>query len=165
MDIQAFLSDPLHWVLITFVLFVGGVFNIVKKLLFKTLDERSAKIESELKEAESLRAEAAAVLALYKQKQAQYTKEAENILKQAREDAGHMAEHADRELKAQLDARVQAALDQIAQEEVRAINEVRSHIVDISLAAARSVVVQQLESTPQQELLKVALSDIDRKIH
>ena len=57
------------------------------------------------------------------------------------------------------------ALHEIGQEEIRAINDIRSHIVDISLAAARSVIIQHIESVPQQELLKLALSDIDRKIH
>lgn len=165
MDMQALLNDPKTWVTITFVLFVGGVYKKAKQLLFKVLDERSAKIEAELKQAQALREEAEKVLALYKQKQAEYTKEAENILRQAREEADMMATHADKELKAALDTRLQAAMDNIAQEEARAINDVRSHIVDISLAAARSLVVHHIESTPQQELLKLALADIDRKIH
>lgn len=165
MDFQALLSNPLFWVTVTFVLFVGGVFKTVKKLLFKVLDERSAKIAAELKQAQALREEAEKVLALYKQKQAEYTKEAETILQRAREEAEHTAAHADKELKAALDMRVQAAMEEIAQEEVRAINEVRSHIIDISLAAARNVVTQQVATTPQQELMKLALTDIDRKIH
>lgn len=165
MDMHALLTDPKTWVTITFLLFVVGTFKKVKQLLFQILDERSRKIEAELKQAAALREEAEGVLALYKQKQAQYTKEAEEILRKAREDADRMAKHADQELKTMLDARVQAALEEIAQEEVRAINDVRAHIVDISLAAARMVVVQQTQSTPQHELLTLSLADLDRKLH
>lgn len=165
MDIQTYLTEPKTWVIITFVLFVGGIFKTAKKMLFRVLDERSAKIDAELKQAQSLREEAEKVLALYKQKQAEYTKEAADILRQAREDAEQMVKHADKELRAALDARMEHALHEIGQEEIRAINDIRSHIVDISLAAARSVIIQHIESVPQQELLKLALSDIDRKIH
>ena len=58
-------------------------------------------------------------------------------------------------------SRTLAALQRVA----RAIAEVRENIVDISLAAARAVVIGQIQTTPQQELLSLALSDIDRKIH
>lgn len=165
MDFHALLSEPLTWVVITFVLFIGGVFKIVKKLLFKVLDERSAKIDAELKQAQALREEAEAVLALYKQKQAEYTKEAQAILAKAREDADMLATHADRELKAVLDTRMQSALDEIAQEEARAITDVRAHVVDIAMAAARNIVLQHIKATPQKELLNLALSDIERKVH
>lgn len=165
MDLHAFFSEPKTWVTITFLLFVGGMFKKIKQMLFHVLDERSAKIAAELQKAQSLREEAEAVLALYKKKQAQYTKEAEDILRQAREEADHMVAHAERELKIALDARMQVALEEIAQEEIRALHDIRGHVVDISLAAARSVIIQHVESTPQQELIALTLADIDRKIH
>ncbi len=165
MELQELLSEPETWIIVTFLLFVGGVFKTVKKLLFKVLDERSAKIDAELKQAQSLREEAEKVLALYKKKQAEYTKEAAEILSKAREDAEQMVKQADKDLQGALDARMEHALNEIAQEEARAINDIRSHIVDISLAAARTVVKQHIETVPQQDLLKLALADIDRKIH
>lgn len=161
----AFFSDPKTWVLIAFVMLVAGLYKRVARMLARLLDERTAKIAEELETARRLRKEAEAVLAQYKQKQAEYTREAQAILGKAREDADLLAAHADAELKKALDARMEHALEKIAQEEARAINEVRSHIVDIALAAARAVVIKHIESTPQQELLKVALADIDRKIH
>ena len=158
-------QNPVTWVAIAFVILVSILYKKISPVAAKVMDERSAAIANELETARRLRVEAEEVLALYKQKQAEYTKEAELILRKAREDADAMAAHADTELKAALDARMEHALDKIAQEESRAIAEVRSHIVDISFAAAKAVVVKQIESTPPQELLKLALNDIDRKIH
>ena len=54
MDIQTYLTEPKTWVIITFVLFVGGIFKTAKKMLFRVLDERSAKIDAELKQAQML---------------------------------------------------------------------------------------------------------------
>ena len=158
-------SDPKSWIALAFVLLIGAIYKKVARLLAHTLDARSAKIEAELNEARALRQEAEAVLALYKQKQAEYMKEAEAILKEAREGADRLAKHADDELKTALDARMQHALQKIDQEEANAINEVRQHVVDISLAAARSMIVEHVSAMPQQDVIKLALSDIERKIH
>jgi F-type H+-transporting ATPase subunit b len=162
---EGYFADPVTWIALAFVLLIAGLYKKVGKLLANVLDERSAKIGQELATARALREEAEAVLALYKQKQAEYTKEAESILRKAREDADISVAHADKELKAKLDERTQNALEKIAQEEARAISDVRSHVVDISMAAARAIILQHVESAPQQELLKLALSDIDHKIH
>jgi len=162
---EGLFSDPAVWVALAFVILVAGLFKPVSKLMAKGLDERSAKIAEELAAASRLREEAEEVLAVYKKKQAEYTKEAEQILKRAREEADNNAKHGDLELKAALEARTANALEKIAQEESRAIAEVRAHIVDISLAAAKAIVTDQVSKTSQQELMKLALADIDRKIH
>lgn len=162
---EGLFSDPGVWVAMAFVILVAALYKKVSRLMGKALDDRSAKIEEELATARNLRVEAEKVLALYKQKQAEYTKEAEAILRKAREDADRAAAHADKELKVALDARMEHAMEKIAQEEAKAIADVRAHVVDISLAAAKAVVLQHIESVPQKDLLKLALSDIDRKIH
>lgn len=165
MSSEGLFENPKFWVVLAFVILVATLYKKVARLLANMLDERSAKIAQELDHARRLREEAEIVLAQYKQKQAEYTKEAGEILKKARLDADAMAAHADKELKAALDARMQHALEKIAQEETRAIADVRAHVVDIALAAARAIVVEQVQSMPQDELVKLALSDIERKIH
>lgn len=162
---EGLFSDPKIWVALAFAILVALLYKKVARMLGATLDERSAKIGQELAEARRLREEAEEVLALYKQKQAEYTKEAAIILRDARVDADNLVAHADAELKVALEERTRHALDKITQEEARAISDVRAHVVDISLAAARAVIVKHIEATPHQDLLKLALSDIDRKIH
>lgn len=162
---EGIFANPTLWIALAFVILVGLLYKKVAKLLASTLDERSAKIEHELNTARKLREEAEEILALYKQKQAEYTKEAEAILRKAREDADQSAAHADKELKKALEARTQHALQKIEMEEERAISDVREHVIDISLAAARALILKHIESVPQEELLKLALTDIDRKLH
>lgn len=162
---EGFFSDPARWVALAFFVLVALLYKKIARTFATVLDARSAKIAQELETARKLREEAEAVLAEYKKKQAEYTKEAEQILKRAREEADNNAALGDAQLKAALDARTANALEKIAQEEARAIADVRAHVVDISLAAARAVIMQHIEKTPQAELMKLALSDIDRKIH
>ena len=159
------LEDPRFWVAVAFFTFVILSYKKIAMLLLKALDDRSAKIKQELDQARSLREEAEGMLAEYKEKQAHYLKEAESILNDAKRDADAMRAHGETELKTALEERMKHALDRIAQEEANALNEVRNHVVDIALAAARALIAEHVSTLSQDELVKLALTDIERKIH
>ena len=57
------------------------------------------------------------------------------------------------------------AMDRIAQEETQAVADVRNHVVDLALAAARSLIAEHVATLSQDDLMKLALTDIERKIH
>jgi F-type H+-transporting ATPase subunit b len=158
-------QEPKFWVSAAFVVFVALIYKKAANFITGALDSRSQKIKEELDQASALRTEAERVLAEYKQKQAEYLKEAEQMLSKAREDAGMMRANAERELKLAMDARTQSAMDRIAQEETKAIEEVRHHIVDISLAAARSIMSERATKSDASDMVRVTLADIERKIH
>lgn len=159
------LEDPRFWVAVAFVVFIALSYKKIAGLASRALDDRSAKIKSELDEARRLRMEAESVLEQYKQKQSEYLKEAEAMLTNAQKDAEAMRSFTETELKAALEVRMKQAVDRIAQEESNAIADVRNHVVDIALAAARSLIADHVSSLSQDELIKLALSDIERKIH
>lgn len=159
------ISEPKFWVAVAFVLLVSLSAKKVAVSLFSVLDKRTDKIKAELEAARAIRAEAEGVLALYKQKQAEFSKEAENILAKARSDAETNSNNAQQQLKITLDARLKQAMEKIAQEEASAIEDVRKHIVDIALNTARDIISEQMTNLPQEELTKIAISDIERKIH
>ena len=159
------LSDPKTWVAAAFLIFVALSYKKAAKFMLTALDERSAKIKAELDQARNLREEAERVLAEYKRKQAEYLRDAEQMLAKARDDAEMMRAQAEKELKTAMDARMKNALEKIAQEEDKAIQDVRNHVVDIALAAARAIIIDHVSSLPQDELLKLAIADIERKIH
>lgn len=159
------INEPKFWVTAAFVLFVFLSAKKITVLLFSFLDKRSAQIKQELEAARNLRIEAEETLALYKQKQAEFSKEAENILAKARADAETNSLHAQAELKNVLDARIKQATDKIAQEEAAAIADVRNRIVNMALDTARTVIKGQANKMPQDEFIKSAVSDIEQKIH
>ena len=87
------------------------------------------------------------------------------MLQDARRDAEMLRTQAEQDLKIALAARTKHALERIAQEESKAIADVRNHVVDISLASARTLIAEQISTMSQDELIKLALTDIERKIH
>lgn len=157
--------DPHFWVAAAFVLFIFLTGKRITGLLFAFLDKRSAQIKNELDAARALRIEAEETLTLYRQKQEEFSKEAENILAKARSDAEASNAHAQAELKTALDARLKQATDKIAQEETAAIADVRNRIVNLALETARTVIAGQTNKIPQDEFIKAAVSDIEQKIH
>ena len=165
MEHESLLSDPKLWVTAAFLTFVILAYKKIAGILTSSLDARSARIKSELDEARRLREEAESVLADYKRKQAEYLKEAEQMLEDAKRDAEQLRSYAEAELKASLDARMKQAVERIEQEEAAAITDVRDHVVDIALAAARNIISDQVGTMSQEELIKLALSDIERKVH
>jgi F-type H+-transporting ATPase subunit b len=160
------LHEPKFWVTVSFLLLLALlVYKKVPAMVCRMLDDRAAKIKAELEQAQKLREEAELVLAQYKQKQAEYLQEANAMLQKARADADAIVAHAQNELKDSLDARMKQAVDKIAQEEAKAIDDVRNHVVDIALAAARAIIVDQVGNLSQEELVKLALTDMERKVH
>ena len=158
-------QNPVVWIAASFVLFVLLTYKKIWLFVTRALDERSAKIKAELDQARELRLEAERVLADYQRRQAEYLKEAEQMLQKARQDADALSQSAEQELTAELEARMKHALDRIAQEEERAIQDVRNHVVDIALAAARQIIIDQSKQVSKDDLIKLALADIERKIH
>lgn len=159
------LSDPRFWVALAFIVFLALTYRKIAAFALRALDERSAKIKVELDEARRLREEAEQVLQQYKQKQAEYLREAESFLAKAREDSDALRAFTEKEMNAALEARMKQALDRISQEEGQALADVRNHVVDIALAAARALIVDHVSAMSQDELVKLALSDIERKLH
>ena len=162
---EAFYLDPHFYVLAAFVIFVLLAGRAICGFIAGVLDARSHQIKAELDAARALRIEAEQVLAEYKQKQAEYLKEAQLMFERAQNDAFAISTRAEKDLHATLDERTRNAVAKIAQEETNAIAEVRNHIVDVSLAAARAVIVEQMSATSQESLLALAIADIERKIH
>lgn len=159
------LHEPVFWVAAAFAMFVLLAYKKAAAFLMSALDSRSAKIKEELGHARSLRMEAEQVLAEYRKKQEEYLKEAELMLKKAEADAVSLSAAAEKDMKAALDMRLKNALERIAQEEEKAIQDVRDHVVDIALAAARAIIIDQASGASQDDLVKLALADIERKIH
>lgn len=162
---QELAQNPVVWVAVSFVVFFLLTGKTLWKAITSGLDKRSAQIQHELEEAMRLRAEAQELLAAYQKKQKEALQESERILQQTKADAQLMAEKAEVDLKESLEKRRALAMARIAQAEVKAVQAVQQHVVDIAVSAARVVVTEQIASGHANELLKLATSDIEKKLH
>jgi len=163
---EALYLTPQFWVSVSFAVFLLMVFRPVGRFLAKSLDTRSAQIAEELALAQRLREEAHATLAVYQKKQDESLQEAKLILAQTQEDAAHIAEQAEIDLKAALEKRMKLVMEKIAQAEVKALQDVQNHVVDIAIAAARTLIQEHLlRGGGNEELIKQAAQELERKLH
>ncbi len=129
------------------------------------LDDRAQRIESELAEAQRLREDAERTLGEYQRKQRDALKEAEQIIAHARIEAERLGQKAATDLEEALERRTRQAEEKIAQEEAKALAEVRSIAVDLAIAAARQLIVQQLDQKAGAALIDDAIAALPQQLH
>jgi F-type H+-transporting ATPase subunit b len=160
-----FLNDPEFWVAVAFVIAIGIIWWKGSGVITHTLDTRAAKIKAELEEAERLRKEAEAALALYQRRQKEALTEAAAIVERAKADAERAAEQAARDLETSLKRREELAAERIRQAETKAIAEVRAVAVDVAIAAARSLIKERLDPAHGAKLIDQAIQELPRQLH
>lgn len=159
------LHDPTFWVAVAFVIFIALISKPVGKLAGKALDDRAQKISSDLDEAERLRVEAQDLLASYQRKQRDAAKEAEDIVRHAKEEAERIAREGRERLKASLERREKLAMDRIALAEQQAIEQVRGHAIEVAIQATRGVLAAGLPAAKADALIDSAIGSLPGKLH
>ena len=161
-----FINEPETWVAIAFAIFVGILIRLgVPKLLFKALDDRSARIKAELDEALKLRQEAEGVLAEYRSKQSDAEKAAESIILNARGEAERIAAEAKAKVEEFIARRTKLAETKIARAEAQALADVRSAAADAAIAAAEAILVKTTHGPAAEALVTQGISDLKAKLN
>jgi len=158
--------EPETWVAIAFLIFVGLLVKLgVPNLLFKALDDRSARIKAELDEALKLRKEAEGVLAEYRRKQGEAEKTAESIILNARVEADRMAVEAQVKLEEFIARRTKMAETKIAQAEAQALADVRATAADVAIAAAETILVKTTHGAAAEALVAQGIGDLKARLN
>ncbi len=158
--------EPETWVAIAFLIFVGVLVKLgVPNLLFKALDDRSARIKAELDEALKLRKEAEGVLAEYRRRQGEAEKTAESIILNARVEADRMAAEAQVKLEEFIARRTKMAETKIAQAEAQALADVRAAAADVAIAAAEAILVKTTHGAAAEALVTKGIGDLKAKMN
>ena len=153
------------WVAIAFLIAVVLVWRKALTVVGGLLDERAQRIKGELDEAERLREDAERALAEYQRKQRDALSEAEGIIAQTRAEAERYGERAARELKETLERRTRQAEEKIAQEEAKALGEVRSVAIDLAIGAARRIIAERLDAKAGGDLIDDAIAALPAQLH
>ena len=158
--------EPETWVAVAFAIFVGILIKLgVPNLLFKVLDDRSARIKAELDEAVKLRKEAEGVLAEYRRKQGEAEKVAESIILNARGESERLAAEAKAKVEEFITRRTKMAETKIAQAEAQALADVRSAAADAAIAAAETILVKTTRGPAAEALVSQGISDLKAKLN
>jgi F-type H+-transporting ATPase subunit b len=158
-------ADPEFWVLIAVVIFAVVVWKPAKRTIIGALDARAERIRQELEAAGKLRAEAQEALATCQRKQQEAAAEAEAIVAHARNEAARIAEQSARDLEDMLRRRQLLAEERIAQEEAKALAELRAITVDVAISAAREVIAAELDEKRGAALIDEAIAALPRQLH
>jgi F-type H+-transporting ATPase subunit b len=157
--------DPEFWVLVAFlIVVVGGVYKVGPSI-GKSLDDRAERIKTELDEAQRLREDAERTLAEYQRKQRDALKEAGDIIAHAKSEAERIGIQAGLDLDAMLERRTKQAEEKIAQEEAKAVADVRNTAIDVAIAAARQIIVEQMDAKTGGALIDNAIAALPQQLH
>ncbi len=157
--------DATFWATAALLVFIAVVLYLkVPAMITRILDSRIKEIETELAEAERLRAEAKALLEDYQRRREDAEKEAEGIVAAAREEAFRLTAEAGTTLEALIARRTRAVEDKIAQAEAQAVAEVRARSADLAIEAAR-VLLQRQMATQGDALVERAIKDVGDRLN
>ena len=157
-------GDPEFWVLVAVVIFVALVWKPAKGFLIGGLDARAERIRGELDTAARLRDEAEEALAAHRRQQQRAAAEAEAIVAHAKAEAERIARQSAADLEQALGRRRQLAEERIAQEEARALAEIRRVTVDVAIAAARRLIAAELDEARGAAMIDAAIAALPQQL-
>jgi F-type H+-transporting ATPase subunit b len=157
---------PEAWVAIGFICFLGLLAYLgVHRKLVTSLDERQARIRSELDEAARLRQEAEALLAEFERKGHEAEQEAEAIIAGAKAEAERHAAEAKLRMEDFVARRTKMAEAKIAQAEAQALADVRAAAADAGVAAAEKILATAAKGQVAEQLLARGIDDVRKKFN
>jgi F-type H+-transporting ATPase subunit b len=149
------------WTLVAF----GITFFVLKKVAFKpiqtTIDARRDRIREAVEEADNARNEARDLLEQNRAVLAEARSESAQILAEARKVADAQIQRAKDEAEVERQRRLEDTRKQIDAETVRAIDQIRGEVADLTLEATQRVVGKVLDSADQRRLIDEAIEGLD----
>ncbi len=164
MEHGGILQDSYFWVLLATVIFVVIAYAKGRKPLIAMLDARTARIKTELEEAEALRIQAQELLADCQKKHRDALQTSQKIIDNAKETAERMQQTAEKKLEESLKRKETQLMDRIARAETAAVTELRNQAADI---AARTAEILMAEAITKRgpKMVDEAIADIPAKLN
>lgn len=140
-------STPEFWVLIAFLLLLGGIGKRAFVSLTKTLDDHRQKIAQQVEEAQRLHDEALSLLHSYKKKSQEAEKQAEQIISFAEAEAKEFKKTSEGDFKKFMVQKEKALLERLNIEK----EETKSKLIQEATEKALSLVEQFLAKAPKEK--------------
>lgn len=157
-------SDPAFWVGVAFILFVALLGKRLYKMICALLDQRIAKITSNIAESEELRRQAEQILREYKEKFGQAEQEAQELLLQAKAEAELLKEQSLKNLELTLERRGQEAVLKIEQQQQQLLQEMQTEIATLATQIIRSLVTEKMNKELSAAFFERSLKEVNAKI-
>jgi F-type H+-transporting ATPase subunit b len=155
-----FFAEPLHWVVLSFILFFVIFGRKLWAALAGMLDARAVSVRAEIDEAARLKAEAQAMLKEAEATRARAQADAKTLIDGAAAEATRVAEATRAEAEASAKRREQMALDRIAAAQKQAVDEIRTAAAELATIAARQVIAEGLSPESSAALIDQAIAQL-----
>jgi F-type H+-transporting ATPase subunit b len=156
--------DPglIFWTWITFFIVLGILAWKAWRPMIRALDKREERIRNALDAANKARQESEALTAKVEEELLRSRHDAQQILADARASADKLRIDLEENAKAKADEIVAKAKDQIEAERERALQEVRTTVVDLAITVAGKVIGRNLTSEDNQKMAEDSLRGIGK---
>jgi len=149
------------WTILTFLVLVGLLAKFAWRPLLQALDARQQTIAASLEEAQRARQELERIQRESAQMMAQARVEAEGVIARSRSDAETLREELKQKARAEAASIVKNAERQIQLETARAIQQIRTEAVDLSVAIASKILRRQVSKDDNQALIEETLKQVE----
>jgi len=149
------------WTILTFLVLVGLLAKFAWRPLLQALDARQQTITASLEEAQRARQELERIQRESAQMMAQARTEAESVIARSRSDAEALREELKQKARAEAATIVKNAEKQIQMETARAVQQIRTEAVDLSVAIASKILRRQVSKEDNQALIEETLKQVE----
>jgi len=153
------------WTILTFLVLLGLLAKFAWRPLLQALESRQESIRRSLDDArqakqdlERLHQESAQII-----RQARV--EADGIITRSRADAERLREEMKQKARAEADTIVKSAERQIQLETTRALQQIRTEAVDLSVMIASKIIQRNLSKEDNERLIDEALRQVQARSH
>ena len=148
----------IFWTTVVFTLLVLLLKKFAWKPILSAVDERNQSIKNSLAQAEKARNEMSELTANNEKIIAQAKVDRDVILKEARDMKNEIISEAKDKASKEAEKLVSTAKEQILNEKMKAITELKNHVADLSIEMAEKILSSELSDVAKQkELVKKAL--------
>jgi F-type H+-transporting ATPase subunit b len=156
----------LHWALevVALLILIALIFRPLSRAVIGALDGHAGKVRAELDGAKRLREEAQSLLANYQRQRVSGEDQARAIVEHARAETERQIERQRAELEASLKRRTEQVMGRIAQEEARAMQELRAYAATLAIRTTERLLRERVDGPQAQAMLDSAIEQIGRKL-
>jgi F-type H+-transporting ATPase subunit b len=147
--------------IVVFLILFAFLYRMAWGPILKGLQEREAKIKSDLESAQRAAADASATLATYQKQLASAQQESARLIEQGRADAQKVALSIKDQTQAEITALKQRATADIDAAREQALTEIYQQTAALATAVAGKILRREIHAADQQQLVNEALREMD----
>jgi len=152
----------IFWTTVVFLLLLLLLKKFAWKPILSAVEERNSLIKDSLQAAEKARDEMSELNSNNEKIIAQAKLDRDSLLKEAREMKSQIISQAKDKATLEAEKLVNSAKEQISNEKMKALTELKNHVADLSIEMAEKVLSNELsDASKQKELINRSLKEND----